>query len=102
MRREFICHRCGRANRRGTENCRYCGLQVAWRPSFPNSLRFWQWPTPLKESVGGLAAPLAAIVELSNSGAWATYLLTLPLLAVSALTLFSHFLTQLPGAGNTE
>ena len=102
MRREFICRRCGRANRRGAENCSYCGLQVAWRPSLPTSLRFWRWPTQLKESVGGLAAPLAAIVEMAYWGTWATYLLTLPLLALSVLTLFSHFFTQLPGAGNPE
>ena len=102
MRREFLCHRCGRVNRRGAENCRHCGLQLAWRPSFPDSLRFWRWPELLKESVGSLAAPLAATVVLTFSGTWAAYWVSLPLLALSALTLCSHFLNQMPGAGNPE
>ena len=102
MRREFICHRCGRANRRGALNCSYCGLQVAWRPSYPDSLRFWRWPVLLKESVGSLSAALAATVELASSALWATYLFSLPLLALSALTLCSHFLTRWPDAGNME
>ena len=102
MRREFICHRCGTANRRGAENCSYCGLQVAWRPSYPDPLRFWRWPTLMKESVGSLSAALAATIELSLSAPLATYLLSLPLLALSALTLCSHFLTHWPDTGSAE
>ena len=102
MRREFICHRCGTANHRGSENCSYCGLQVGWRPSFPDSLRFWRWPRLFNESVGSLAAPLAAMAELTYSGAWATYLLSLPLVTLSALTLCSHFFTAMPDTEHTE
>ena len=96
MRREFICHRCGTANRRGTENCSYCGLQVGWRPSVPDWLLVWRWPAMLRECVGSLAAPLAIAVELALPGASVSYLLTLPLLAFSGALLACHYITQIP------
>ena len=102
MRREFICHRCGTANRRGTENCNYCGLQVGWRPGVPDWLLIWRWPVRLRESMGSLAAPLAIAVELSLSGAWATYLLTVPLLTFSSTLLLCQAITQVPGDGNPQ
>ena len=101
MRREFICHRCGTANRRGTENCRYCGLQVGWRPRIPGWILLWQWPARLRDSMGSLAAPLAVAVELSLSGAWATYLLTLPLLTLSSALLVCHTMTGMTGDGSS-
>ena len=97
MRREFICHRCGAANRRGAENCSYCGLQVGWRPSFPDWLLVWRWPALLTEFAGGLAAPLAIAVELALPGTAASYLLTLPLLTLSATLLLCHAIIQIPG-----
>ena len=96
MRREFICHRCGTANRRGTENCSYCGLQVGWRPSVPDWLLVWRWPAHLRDCMGSLAAPLAIAVELALPGGSALYLLTLPLLAFSATLLAWHSITQIP------
>lgn len=102
MPRDFICHRCGTANRRPVENCRYCGLQVGWRPSFPDTLRVWRWPAPLMESVGSLAASLAAIVAWAYPGAWVTALLAWPLLGVSSITLFWHFFSQTSVPGRPE
>ena len=97
MRREFICHRCGTANRGGAENCSYCGLQVGWRPSVPDWLLVWRWPALLRESMGSLAAPLAIAVELALPGTSASYVVSLPLLAFSATLLVYHAITQNPG-----
>ena len=83
MRREFICHRCGRANGPAVENCAYCGLQVGWRPTMPNILRFRRWPAAQRDAAGALAAILAAGLETALSLA----ILTLPLLAFSSLLL---------------
>ncbi len=87
MRREFICHRCGTANRPTAENCSYCGLQVAWRPRVPDTLRFWRWPEPIKERVGVVATILAVIFEGTVQVAWASAVFTAPLLAVGGLAL---------------
>lgn len=102
MRREFICHRCGSANRRGVENCNYCGLQVGWRPSFPDTLRFWRWPVGFVEASGSLAASLAATVELANLGNWASNVLVMPLLVYSSLALLYHFSSSLPDTDNRQ
>lgn len=83
MRREFICHRCGRANGPAVENCAYCGLQVGWRPTLPNILRFRRWSAAQRDMAGAGAAILAAGLETALSLA----LLTLPLLAFSSLLL---------------
>ena len=83
MRREFICHRCGRANGPAVENCAYCGLQVGWRPTLPHILRFRRWPAAQRDAAGALTAILAAGLETTLS----LSLLTLPLLAVSSLLL---------------
>ncbi len=100
MRREFICHRCGTANRRGTENCRYCGLQIGWRPGVPEWVMVWRWPAKVRESMGSLAAPLAIAVELTLPAGPASYLLTLPLLTFSATLLLCQAIMQMPGDGN--
>lgn len=102
MRREFICHRCGSANRRGTENCSYCGLQVGWRPSVPDWVMLWRWPALPRDFVGSLAAPLAISVELAFPDTTASYLLTLPLLAFSATLLVCHALTEIPDDGHQK
>ena len=102
MRREFICHRCGTANDRGTENCRFCGLQIGWRPSFPEWLLVWRWPARFMESMGSLAAPIAIGVEMSLPETVPSHLLTLPLLALSAALLLCHSLTQAPGDGKQQ
>ena len=83
MRREFICHRCGRANGPAVENCAYCGLQVGWRPTMPAIFRFRRWSAAQRDAAGALAAILAAGLETALS----LSLLTLPLLAVSSLLL---------------
>lgn len=83
MRREFICHRCGRANGPAVENCAYCGLQVGWRPTMPNILRFRLWPAARRDAAGALTAILAAGLETVLS----LTILTLPLLAFSSLLL---------------
>ena len=83
MRREFICHRCGRANGPAVENCAYCGLQVGWRPTMPHILRFRRWSAAQRDTVGALSVILAAGLETALS----LSLLTLPLLAVSSLLL---------------
>ena len=98
MRREFICHRCGTANRRGTENCNYCGLQVGWRPGVPDWLLIWRWPVRLRESMGSLAAPLAIAVELSLSGLGVLW--TVPFSPLAPLFLPSNY--QVPGDGNPQ
>ena len=94
MGREFICHRCGSANRRGVENCSYCGLQVGWRPSYPDSLRFWRWPAGFIEASGSIAAGLATTVELAKLGNWASYSITTPLVLYAVLTLLYHLTSQ--------
>jgi hypothetical protein len=96
MQREFICHRCGAANRRGAENCSYCGLQVGWRPSVPEWLLLWRWPALIRECLGSLAAPLAVTVELAMPGTSASFLLTLPLLTFSATLLVYHAIIEIP------
>lgn len=83
MRREFICHRCGRANGPAVENCAYCGLQVGWRPTLPALFRFRRWSAARRDAAGALSAILAAGLETALS----LSLLTLPLLAVSSLLL---------------
>ena len=102
MPREFICHRCGTANNDQAENCKFCGLQVGWRPSVPNFIRFWSWPSPLKELGGTLAAPLVVALETTFPGTWATYLFSLPLLTASVLALLWHSTTDLPDTGSPE
>ena len=102
MPREFICHRCGTANNDQAENCKFCGLQVGWRPSVPNFIRFWSWPAQLKELGGSVAAPIVVFLELTVPGTWASYVLSLPLLAASALALLWHSTTDLPDTGNPE
>ncbi len=99
MGREFICHRCGTANRRGAENCSYCGLQVGWRPSVPDWLRFWQWPVPLCEQAGGLAAFGAFALAIYFPGAWITSYFAPPLIIFSCLALVSHLLAPATGDG---
>ena len=89
MRRAFLCHRCGAANRPAAENCAYCGLQVAWRPQLPAALRFWRWSPSRRETAGAVSAILAALLEMALS----LTILTLPLLTVSALLLAWDFLT---------
>ena len=83
MGREFICHRCGRANGPAVENCAYCGLQVGWRPALPAALDFRRWTVAQRDTAGALSAILAAALET----ALALTFLTLPLLAGSALLL---------------
>lgn len=83
MGREFICHRCGRANGPAVENCAYCGLQVGWRPALPAALNFRRWTAAQRDAAGALSAILAAGLET----ALALTLLALPLLAGSALLL---------------
>lgn len=102
MPREFICHRCGTANRRPVENCRYCGLQVGWRPSFPDTLRIWRWPAGLMETAGSLAASFAALIAMTYPGTWAATIFAWPLLAFSSFTLFWHFLSQSSVPGRPE
>lgn len=102
MRREFICHRCGTPNRRGSENCSYCGLQIGWRPSFPEWLMIWRWPARIMESMGSLAPPIAIGVELALPDAAPSHFLTLPLLALSATLLVCHSITQPPGGRNHQ
>lgn len=87
MGREFICHRCGRANGPAVENCAYCGLQVGWRPSLPAALDFRRWTAAQWDTAGALSAILAAALETASS----LTLLALPLLAVSALLLICPF-----------
>ena len=94
MPREFICHRCGTANRRPVENCRYCGLQVGWKPSFPDTLRMWRWPVGRMESSGSLTALVAANVVLTYPETWVSTIVAWPLLAFSSLTLFWHILSR--------
>ena len=94
MRREFICHRCGTANRPTAENCAYCGLQIGWRPSLPDTIRFWRWPAPIKETVGAVAAPLAVAVETNLHTAWVTAAITIPLLVVSLTALFWYVMAE--------
>ena len=76
-------------NRRGAENCRFCGLQVGWRPSLPYFLRFWDWTLEGKELMGSLAAAAAVTLELGYSSPWVSYLFAMPLLLFSSLTLLS-------------
>lgn len=83
MRREFICHRCGRANGPAVENCAYCGLQVGWRPHLPAALDCRRWSAAQRDMAGALTAILAAGLETALS----LTILTLPLLAGSALLL---------------
>lgn len=83
MRREFICHRCGRANGPAVENCAYCGLQVGWRPTLPHILRFRRWSAAQRDMAGALSAILAAGLETALS----LSILTLPLLAFTSLLL---------------
>ena len=83
MRREFICHRCGRANGPAVENCAYCGLQVGWRPTMPALFRFRRWTAAQRDMAGAGAAILAAGLESALS----LSILTLPLLAFSSLLL---------------
>lgn len=90
MRRAFLCHRCGAANRPAAENCAYCGLQVAWRPQLPVVLRFWRWPAARRETAGAASAILAALLETTLS----LTILTLPLLTVSALLLTWSYLAD--------
>ena len=96
MRREFICHRCGTANHPSVENCRYCGLQVGWRPGLPATFKFWRWPVSIKDTVGAMSAPLALILLtlFPDSGA---ALVGIPLLAVSLAFLLWRFLAAPPG-----
>ena len=100
MRREFICHRCGTANHSTAENCRYCGLQVGWRPSLPATLKFWRWPQVVKDTVGALSAPLALtlLTLYPDSGA----ALSLSLLSVSLTFLLWRFLAAPPGGNIRE
>ena len=98
MGREFICRRCGTANRRGVENCSYCGLQVGWKPSYPDLMRFWRWPLRLTEIVGSLAAFAAAALEIASPAGWTISWLTVILLAFSAIILAYHSTLKLPGA----
>ena len=83
MGRGFICHRCGRANGPAVENCAYCGLQVGWRLSLPAALDFRRWTAAQRDTAGALSAILAAALQTALS----LPLLTLPLLACSALLL---------------
>lgn len=93
MSRAFLCHRCGAANPPAAETCAYCGLQVAWRPQLPAALRFWRWPPARRETTGAVSAILAALLETALS----LTILTLPLLAVSALLLAWSYLAADPG-----
>ena len=95
MPREFICHRCGMPNKRGAENCRFCGLQVGWRPSVPYFLRFWDWTLEGKELIGSMASAGAVTLLIGYSGTWVSYFLALPLLLLGSLTLLSLNLSQL-------
>ena len=90
MRREFICHRCGTANSRRAENCQFCGLQVGWRPSIPGFVRIWAWSGQMKETVACIAAFLCVALESGYPGTWASYLVSLPMLTVSALLLVAR------------
>ena len=102
MPREFICHRCGMPNKRGAENCRFCGLQVGWRPSFPQFLRFWDWTLEGKELLGSLAAAGAGTLAIAYAAPWVSYFFTLPLLLFSSLTLLSLNFTQMQGPTESE
>ncbi len=102
MRREFICRRCGTANRPTAENCAYCGLQIGWRPSLPDTFRFWRWPAPIREAAGTFAGLLAVTVEITGYGLWASVAFTIPLLAVSAAILCWNLLLEPPGRKNQE
>lgn len=102
MRREFICHRCGTANQRQAENCKFCGLQVGWRPGIPGFIRFWKWPAARQETAGSLAAPLAVMVEATYPGMWASYVFSAPLLLFSAAMLFWATFVQWPGGERAE
>lgn len=90
MRRAFICHRCGAANRPAVENCTYCGLQVGWRPHLPAALRFWRWTAGRREAAGATFAILAALLTTTLS----LTALALPLLAFSVLLLAWAFLAD--------
>ena len=94
MRREFICHRCGTANSRRAENCQFCGLQVGWRPSLPGFVRIWTWPEQMKETVACVATFLCVTLESGYPGTWATYVISLPLLTISASLLLAHSIDQ--------
>lgn len=102
MPREFICHRCGMPNKRGAENCRFCGLQVGWRPSFPYLLRFWHWTSEGKELIGSMSAAGAFTLEFAYSGSWVSYLVTLPPLLLSFLTLLSLSFSQMQDPNESE
>ncbi len=102
MRREFICRRCGTANRPTAENCAYCGLQIGWRPSLPDTIRFWRWPAPIRETVGPCTASLAVTTAATVPAAWASVLITIPLLVVSAAVLFLNVLAEPPERESRE
>lgn len=98
MRRAFICHRCGAANRPAVENCTYCGLQVGWRPHFPPVLRFWRWAPARREAAGAVSAILGTLLPTAGS----LTALAWPLLAFSAILLAWDFMTDIcrePGGG---
>ncbi len=94
MPREFICHRCGTANERGAENCRFCGLQVGWRPSLPYLVRFWNWNLGRLEALGSMAAPVGATLVGLFPGTWLSYLVAFPLIMFSTLSLLWLSLSQ--------
>ena len=96
MPREFICHRCGTANDRGSENCRFCGLQVGWRPTLPYFFRFWRWNLDRMEVIGSMAAPIGATLALSYPGTWLYYLVAFPLIMFSSLSLLWLTISRSP------
>ena len=102
MPREFICHRCGMPNKQGAENCRFCGLQVGWRPSFPYLLRFWHWTNEAKQLLGSMAAAGAVTLEFAYTGPWVSYLFTLALLLLSSTILLSLSFSQLQEPSESE
>ena len=83
MRRDVICHRCGSVNQPSIEVCAYCGLQISWKPHFPEVMHFWDWSHPVKWIVGALLAPLAFITQRLVSAE----IIVVPLLTASVLTL---------------
>ena len=87
MRRDFICHRCGTANRPDAGNCAYCGLQIGWHPQTPVTFLFWRWPGPVKWAVGALTAPLAFSIKAIWETASVTTVIAISLLALSLLLL---------------